>query len=402
MIKMYVLFFPLLCITTTFAKFRISEPQQVYKLMPARFPCDAVCATVQEQSGVLHTYSSSFDRTYRYRGTPSKPWGRFTKYMNADYYDTLSTYAREHTAEYVLDYGTPRYHPVHNAGDRVGFYLKNIYRISDRELIGFIHIEYYHQGRLPEHKESDVYPAYYSIGVCRSVTNGTHWTFCGDIIHTFRNYTGACSYNIGGAAYITAGDYFYLYFNEFAIPGVAIPAVARCSVKSVIDSARAGHVASWMKWTGDTTWSAPACGSTTHPAGLGAAVIADTVLRGSIDLHTDAVYCKSTDTYLLVASRSDTLYLLESTDGLTWAMVQPIAGKNSGVHGSIPQFPFFVGHAMREAGDYSETATPFSLYFINRLPAPLNGCSESEGVPGCLGQFRTDGQDFPLWHITVR
>jgi len=385
-----------------FAQFSISAPEPIHTAMPAHFPCDAVCATVQESNGLLRTYSSSFDRTYCYRGTAEKPWGTFTKYMNVDYYDTLSTYAQEHTAEYVLDFGTPRYHSITNAGDSVGFYLKNIYRVNDQELIGFIHIEYYHQGRPPEHQEKDVYPAYYSIGLCRSVTNGTHWTFCGDIIHTFRNYTGEYSYNIGGAAYIVVGEYFYLYFNEFATAGVTIPAVARCSVQSVIDSARAGHTTAWSKWTGDTTWSARACGSKDMPVGLGAAVIADSILTGVIDLHSDAIYCSTTGTYLLVAPKSDTLFLLQSTDGLSWTMVQPVAIKNSGTHGSIPQFPFFVGRSAGRASDHSIAATPLYLYFINRLPAQFNGCSSSENLPRCFGEFRKDGRDFPLWRVTIR
>jgi hypothetical protein len=369
--------------------------------MPAKFPCDAVCATVRQNNGKLHTYSSSFDRTYRYTGTAEKPWQNIKLHMNVSYFDNLSTYAQEHTSEYVFDFGTPRYHRIENAGDSVGFYFKNIYRVDAGELIGFVHAEYYHQGRPPQHAEADVYPAYYSIGLCRSANNGNSWTFCGDILRPFMNYTGDASFNIGGAPCLVVGDYLYIYFNEVNSVFDFYPGVARAKLRDVIDSARIGHVAAWKKWTGDTTWNADACGIAGKKEGLGNRVIPASVLNGIIDVHTDAAYCSSIKKYLITATLHDTLFILQSEDGLSWKNPQLVAGNNLGTAGSIPQFPFFVSISGQSSKDYTVIGNKFYIYFLNRLPSPLNKCPNPPGNEQCIGEFRKDGTDFPLWRVLV-
>jgi hypothetical protein len=72
----------------------------------------------------------------------------------------------------------------------VAIYLHNIYKTDDNGLIGFTHIEKFEEGAGTDQRQ-------YSIGIAYSSNMGDTWTFCGEIITTEFDGTGA-DYNIEG------------------------------------------------------------------------------------------------------------------------------------------------------------------------------------------------------------
>jgi hypothetical protein len=381
----------------------ISQPQQKYSAMI--FPCDAVSATLKQDTNTLITFLSSADRTYTYSGPIDGLWKKSTMTMHADFYGSFSSYALRNTAEYAYDHWVdssghinPKYHVIENAGSKVNLYLKNVHRIGPNELLGFLHVEYIYQD------EANPYPAYYSIALSHSTNNGVSWTFCGDIIRT--NNTSADSRcNIGGAAYIIKDGCYYVYFNEVDGAFRQFPSVACAETSEVNSAARMGQITDWRKFNSVTNaFDIVACSGT---PGLGSKIIPETMLP-SLDMHTDAAYCSALSQYLLIVKSSNNLYLLRSRNGIAWSNPQKFASVNSSTM-RVPSYPFFASLASDANEDCSIVGKSFYIYFTNILYPPdspgkagWNGCPKYKGKGGCRwGAWRADGTDLALWRVKV-
>jgi hypothetical protein len=418
---------------------QISSRQEIYNRM--QFPSDAVSATLKQDATMLRTFLSTSDRTSIYTGSLGFPWQVSTVHLHKDFYDTFTrdnNYALQHTAEYVYDFGTNRYHAITNGADRINLFLKNIYKISSRELLGFLHVEYTFQNG------TDPYPAYYAIGLSYSSDNGSHWRFCGDIIRTY-NTAADVRCNIGGAPYICKGDTFYVYFNEADSAFHNFPSVACAPRKDVITAAKAGHVVPWRKYNGNGSWAAEACAAVLHGRpGLGAEIISRPYLSSSpavtLDTHGDAAYCSALKKFLLLIKAGWSLFLLESSDGLAWNNPTLVAINDSDPHGKLPSYPYFASLSGDASDDCSVVGKNFTIFYLNMLYPPIwpdcvdpsnahtpckpcttgtpppcitppfscrsspvyigNGCGYN--YPGdCSGGWRKDGTDFSLWQIKV-
>ena len=124
------------------SRIQLSSRQEIYGRM--QFPCDAVSATLRQDANMLRTFLSSYDRTAVYTGSLRYPWQVSTVHMHKDFYDKFNvgdSFALKHTAEYAYDFGSDRYHAITHGADNVNLVLKNIYKISSGELLGFLHVE---------------------------------------------------------------------------------------------------------------------------------------------------------------------------------------------------------------------------------------------------------------------
>jgi len=240
-------------------------------------------------------------------------------------------------------------------------YLKNVFDLGNGELIGFLHLEYLKgtQGSLnPACAQCPFYPAIYRISLCHSENSGKSWTFCGDIIGASDSRPGQC--NIGGVAYVTVGDYFYVYFNEKSPTSAAYPAVARALKKDVIDSVRKTppRVAGWHKYNGASgNWDQDGI------SGLGTQILSGE----NLDLHADAAYCVACKRYLLTVrdNGKNGLYLYQSVNGLEWKNPQFLAADYT-ENGVLyqPVFPYFASLSGDANTDCSVVGMEFFIYYI--------------------------------------
>lgn len=356
----FIIIFIILFISSSYTEGEIiiSSPELIYKEMD--YPCDAVSATLKKDSSILYTILPSWDRTYIYEGTIEYPWQKKTLFLHKDFYKIFSEYAKKHTAEYEYDFGTKNYSEIKNGADKICLYLKNVYKVSSNELLGFIHVEYVFQdGKNP-------YPAYYSIALAYSNNNGRLWNFCGDIIRTF-NISPDTRCNIGGAAYIIKDKYFYVFFNEVDAYFNKYPCVARAPVSLVIEEARHGRVVNWEKYAGNEKWEIVAC---SKKPGLGFRIIPDSILP-NIDMHSDAAYCSALKMYLIAVNSNNNLYILQSKDGIKWEKPIQIASWDKATN-RIPVYPYFASLGRDSNDDCSIVGKEFSIFFLNVLFEPIS------------------------------
>lgn len=117
-------------------------------------------------------------------------------------------------------------------------WIPNVYRISDSELLGFVHVEENIVWGTGIPTDID-----YAIGIAYSSNNGDNWNYCGHVIQTSNKGTTNHLTNIGGVPYIIVGNNVYVYFNEWtgtaAAPVYRGVSVARANLASVIADARA-------------------------------------------------------------------------------------------------------------------------------------------------------------------
>lgn len=378
---------------------RVGTPEQIYPTQQTGFPCDAVPATVYQNDGTLKIYLSTVDKVYEFTGTPDHPYQNRVNHSNGSYFNPLTSYAKMHTSEYYMDFGTAYYDQIDNAVDNVGLYFKNIYKVSDNELLGFVHAEYYYQKRS---SSAGPYPAYFAIGVCYSNNNGVSWNYCGDIIRPNKNYDGvnkSTESNIGGVPCITVGEYFHVYYNEHTGTEV-YPSVARAKIDDVVAKAKNGEVEDWKKWTGNDSWNADADGGIGVSPGIGMRVIPENVINGA-DVHSDAAFCTVSGQYYLTVCSDYRIYVIQSRDGLSWNKPVLLADNNLGRNGSISVCPVFVSIKGKKSDDNMRVGSAFYIYFNSNYPSPLNGCYEGDNNATCMSSWRRDNTDMPVWRVRV-
>lgn len=203
-------------------------------------------------------------------------------------------------------------------------WLGNIHKISNSVLLGFWHIEDLRDCQNNEYCAKTKY----SIGIGRSLDGGNTWQFLNEILRT-KTKNGRLS-NIGGIAYVVTGQYFYVYFNEFAPLGSEAnnrrTGVARGNLKEVVDQTKfGGTIPPFTKrnngnWNNDGLTGVATEILPPHP---------DFPILTDYDAHSDACYNQDIGKFMLsvnaaVISKTTpnaitrAILLYTSTDGLNW------------------------------------------------------------------------------------
>lgn len=189
-----------------------------------------------------------------------------------------------------------------------GAWVVNLYKVSDNELLAFIHVEH------PTYVSGSFNPGKGAIALGWSSNGGETFTYLGEIL---KNQPLHDVYNMQGAPYVIKDGYFYLFYHDLC-PG-AITTAARAPVNEVISSARQGRLIPWKKYY-QGSWTSNGLGGPCTPLKI----------DPGID-HTDSFYSTYTKKYYLLLSRigppSDRLTwirLYESSDLVNWTLVKKI------------------------------------------------------------------------------
>lgn len=220
-------------------------------------------------------------------------------------------------------------------------YIQNIYAVSPKELLGFVHVERHPSRTMIDRKQpSKIIDRLYAVGIAWSDNGGVTWTYCGDIVlpfwdaiddtvHLSRGMVHTVLSNIGGIPYLITrdcenGDSLYVFFNETPRKRqLTYPAAARGPLDSVIAYARRGRVVTdhWNKeafpsWTADPL----------H--GLAGRILPPEPPGCAYDMHSDAAFCSATGQYLMTVNMTDnsrgsgttvfSLLLFFSVNGTSW------------------------------------------------------------------------------------
>lgn len=193
----------------------------------------------------------------------------------------------------------------------------NLYQpqpVDDGELLGFVHEERVNlSGGVDGNQEGKT-----RIGLAWSIDHGNTWTYLGRILSPFGD---AEPHNIQGAPYVVKDGYFYVYFTDKVTTESGVRsgiAVARASVASVLQAARAGSLGTglWKKYNAGS-FSTDGLGGVSSP-----------IAPWGIT-HTQAGYSAQTGkfylplTFMTWQSGSErvnsSVKIYESTDAVTWS-----------------------------------------------------------------------------------
>lgn len=244
------------------------------------------------------------------------------------------------------------YADIHHAG----LWLTNLIRLTDRTLLGVVHIELHYQAPAVNSGED------YAMGLVYSDDGGERWTFCGEIVRPQNPKR-----NIGGCPLLVVGDYLHVYFNDHGQGGRRL-AVARAKLTDVVAAARKHTVTPWHKYR-DGAWDQNAL------TGLGSSILPDDTLRGGhpADLHADAAYNRAVGQYMVTSwSYSEgqgRLYLHLSSDGVHFDkhyLLDEEAGQ------WMPYSTFLASEDDRETNDMSSVGGQFYV-LINHKSAQNYG-----------------------------
>jgi len=278
-------------------------------------------------------------------------------------------------------------------------FIQNIYKISDVEWLGFIHIERSDQNMA----QPTVVDRLYAIGLAYSKDTGRTWTYAGDIIRPGYDKLGdkdnaGYQYlsNIGGIPYTVVkdagSDYFYVYFNEYALTPASptVPsshqytAVARAKVSDAVADAKAGSISHpWKKYR-------PSAGGNWAESGLtgsGFAVLPSTMddmNAGFYDMHTRAAFSPFLQRHLLLANAVEweggvggrlyrRLVMFTSMNGLDWARKKVVDESYGDVAPDFkPGYNVTYGSFVSTSGasdDYHQVGRDFSLIYPRQYKA---------------------------------
>ncbi len=276
--------------------------------------------------------------------------------------------------------------------DQVEF-IPNVYAVSPRELLGFVHVERHPYTTLIDFKKSSrIVDRCYSVGIAWSGDSGCTWTYCGDIVlpfwdgiddvitlpngkkHTVFSNIGGIPYTI--TEYSGSGQMLNVYFNETPRrEQYHYPAIARAPLDSVLYHARRGRVVNdhWKKrafggWTGALHGLAGPLLDAESPYRL-------------FDMHSDATFCRETGTYLMTVNSFDlTLYpdsityslrLYSSVNGIDWKLETTLD------HSSAyqPMYSSFISESKGATIDDHEVGGEFNILYIRR---PVGRDSETD------------------------
>jgi hypothetical protein len=269
--------------------------------------------------------------------------------------------------------------------DQVEF-IPNVYAVSEKELLGFVHIERCARGIMidPLHPEQ-VIDRLYAVGLAWSENGGRTWIYCGDIVLPYwdsdgdtlvysKHESGPAFSNIGGVPYIIATDgttgiqMLQVYFNEKTDKKSPLyPAAARAPLDSVLMHARKGDVGEsfWKKrafpaWTADAFHELGGRCLPTEPDGW------------NYDTHSDAAFCRTTGEYLLTINASDysgypdtvvySLLLFSSIDGEEWHLKKTLDTSTD----YQPVYSSFISEADDAAIDDHIVGNDFYILYARR------------------------------------
>ena len=268
-------------------------------------------------------------------------------------------------------------------------FVSNVYALSEKELIGFVHAERCVSGLLGDESDpSRILDRLYAIGISRSTNGGRTWTYCGDAVLPHWDAIGDTTTvvggsvqnvlsNIGGIPYLVvpdtgAGKMVYLYFNELPdLTSAYYPAVARAPLDSVVAYARRGRVAT-------AQWKKLGAGGWTESAlyGCGRRALPPEPPECVYDTHADATFCSATGEYLLMVDKVDSgsypdstrcsLLLFSSSDGVEWRLAAEL--DRSCRYHSV--YASFIGEPEDCSIDDHVVGTDFSIVYARR---PLIG-----------------------------
>jgi hypothetical protein len=311
-----------------------SLPPDPDPLYHGNFYFDASFSTIKKDANTTYFFISEYKQMRKYSGTAQNP---------------LQTLEWIRT-EAQLFPNDPSFH-VGSFGKLA--WIPNMYKLTNGDLLGFVHIEDYHtckdfpcQGADP----TDIPGNYiYHIGLAYSKDQGQTWKYCGNILEPHSN--GGFGANPAGVPYIVKDGFFYVYFNER--PGTGYNYVASVARAPVADVANAALTCSqspytncpqiaWWKWDGNIAVNSGFNGP--GLTGTGIEILPSLPLPGGAqsygNFHSDAVYVASLKKYFISALMEQLqcaggncnnvpvgLYLFSSTDGVNW--VEPTLVDNS-------------------------------------------------------------------------
>jgi hypothetical protein len=293
---------------------------------------DASWATLKNEDGTVTFFETAMGKKpyyFRHKGTPDNP---------------LKTQIEPFTWDYN---GYNKIHPS-------GCWLDNIYKVSKDTLIGFIHREdlFVNGGNGTDSLD------FFYLGIARSFDGGNHWKYLGDVVGTIGNLaiSQVKRPNIAGLPILIVGDYIHLYYDEVDSisshhTGIA---VARTKLNELIRAIKQDKTCAFVKYN-NGNWSEDAF------TGVGSNIIPD--FNPEYDVHSDAVYCKPLDTYLLTVQthRENKLLLYQSSDGINWGE-QIVLDEAAGM---MHPYSTFVGFNDEASDDCNSVGSEFYLY-INR------------------------------------
>lgn len=223
-----------------------------------------------------------------------------------------------------------------------GIWILGMYKRENGDLLGITHSEVQ---AFPGGKRNQVF----SIGLGYSTDDGASWTYCGEIVRAGNPHT-----NVGGGAYVIAGDYLYVYYNDRERSAREKKlCVARARLSEVLRDASQHRVGKWFKYR-DGKWDTPGLSDR-----AGANVIPK--VYGNEDLHADAAYCTALGKYLLTVQThaANKLLLFSSADGVNWVQEAIVDTADKGEMQPYSSFVDFDG----PADDCREVDGHFYVYY---------------------------------------
>jgi len=317
------------CIAFAEGNIQIGEAELIYTDEQLPFIMDVSFATLKESDNQMSFFRCGdwYKENYRYCGTLDEPlkvrqWKK--KDPNDSFWDYNGWYSGWHWA-----------YP----------WIANCYKISENELLGFVHVEKMTCG--PKFGCD-----HYAIGLGYSSDNGDSWKYCGEIVKP-QNDKG----NIGGVPYIVKGKWFYVYYNELPQNGPRRICAARSKVRDVVETARKGKCSLWMKYN-NGKWHEKGL------SGVGGNIIPTMISQWphTYDVHSDAAYCRGLGKYLLTVQTHSLgkLLLFTSKDGINWS--KPITIDGTGKDTYWHAYSFFA--ALDDAtDDCREVGSDFYIYY---------------------------------------
>ena len=235
-----------------------------------------------------------------------------------------------------------------NGHPNQGLWIMSMYKISENELLGFVHTESCYDMTKPCMEGEKLF----TVGLGYSKDNGENWTFLGDILRPYKYDRPVKTPNVGGVGYVIVGDEFQIFFQDYNEEGTRRAGTARANKKQVIDAARKGKSFEWKKLRD---------GQFTEP---GLTALSDDMLSNhkfDINMHCKATYAPSIGKYLLLTWSSENenpeLYLFASSDALNWELAETISDHNTDFR---IMYPFF---GSLYSDDVHEVGNEFNIYW---------------------------------------
>ena len=332
---------------------KIGEAEVLYTEDELPIWYDCSLSTIQKDADTMyffHSFGCRFEPEEKRRSRHS--------WHSGPARDPFKVHEMSKTEEAFWDYNG-----FYKDTDQEGIWILAMYKRENGDLLGITHSEIdFATKKLEFH---------FSIGLAYSTDEGRSWEYCGEIIRPADDRT-----NIGGGAYVIAGEYLYVYFNDTDMPDDAgafnseaaerqgrRQCVARARLDEVLEKAAKHEVGQWFKYK-DGKWDVP---------GLSKAAGEDLIpnVYGAEDLHSDAAYCTELGKYLLTVQThgAHKLVLFSSADGIKWEQEAIVDETEENVMQPYSSFVDYDG----PAADCHEVDGSFYIYYPHKqLAGPEN------------------------------